>query len=280
MAYLKSSISFGLVNIPVQLQPAVKDNNITFRMLDKKTLSKIKYKKTCVECSGAEVKQENIVKGYEYEKDKYVIMDDSDFEKIKTKKDKTISIECFVALDEIDPIFYDKAYYLLPEKSNKSFVLFKNALEQENKVGIAKTVIGTKEVLLAVRVKNGELILNTMYFFEEIQSNIAAKIEADINDKEVNMAKTIIKGMTEKFKPEQYKDEYRDKLAKAIDVKISGKSIKTVDKTKSKPAISLMDALQQSIKLISTKPPSKKEKDETKNKNNKTANVIKMKKAN
>src|SRR5690554_6690684 len=136
----KSSISFGLVFIPIRLHNVIKSNDIGFNMLDKNTNSRIAYKRVA-SASGEEVQQQDIVKGYQYEKDRYVIFDDSDFEKIKTKKDKSIVIESFVDIAEIDPVYYDKSYYVIPDGAEKAFILLKEAMEDEGKIGIAKTVL-------------------------------------------------------------------------------------------------------------------------------------------
>ncbi|MDD4832498.1 MAG: Ku protein, partial [Clostridia bacterium] len=170
MAYsYKGAISFGLIYIPINLQASVKNNDVSFNLLDKNTMSRIKYKKTCVDCDDKEVKQQDIVKGYEYEKDRYVVFDDKDFEKIKSEKDKNITIEKFVDIAEIDPIFYDKAYYVLPTGAEKAYALLAKSMEEAGKVGIAKTVLGTKETLVAVRVKDGQMLLSTMFFNDEVQ---------------------------------------------------------------------------------------------------------------
>lgn len=132
MAYsYKGSISFGLVYIPVTLHCAVVDNSISFNMIDKKTMSRVKYKKTCADCDGREVKQEDIVKGFEYEEGKYVVFDDKDFDKLKSKKDKNITIEKFVKLSEVDPIYFDKPYYVVPTGAEKAFAVLLSAMEQE-----------------------------------------------------------------------------------------------------------------------------------------------------
>ena len=157
MAYsYKCSISFGLVYIPVTLHASVKTQDVGFNMLDKKTMSRVKYKKTCEECDGREVKQEDIVKGYEYEDDKYVVFTEEDFEKLKTKKDKNITIQKFVDIAEIDPIYYDRPYYVNPTGAENAYALLLRAMEEEKKVGIAKTVLGNKETLIALRAKDGE----------------------------------------------------------------------------------------------------------------------------
>ena len=162
----KGAITFGLVYIPVELVACIKNNDIGFNLIDKKTMSRVKYKKTCVDCDDREVKNEDIVKGYQYEKDKYVIFTDKDFEKIKTKKDKNITIEQFVDLTEVDPVYFDKAYYVKPTGGEKAFTVLLSAMEKENKAGIAKVVLGTKEALVLIRGKDGVMLVNTLYFYD------------------------------------------------------------------------------------------------------------------
>lgn len=244
----KGAITFGLVYIPIVLVASIKNNDIGFNMIDKKTMSRVKYKKTCVDCDDKEVKNENIVKGYQYEKDKYVIFTDKDFEKIKTQKDKNITIEQFVNLSEVDPIYFDKAYYVKPTGADKAFEVLLEAMEKQKKAGIAKTVLGTKETLVLLRVKNGIMFANTMYFNEEIvKAPIIAKPK--ILKKEIDLAISLIEQMTTKFKPEAFKDEYNIRLKKAIKSKIAGNEI-VVKEEREVPSkvINLMEALQKSLK--------------------------------
>lgn len=256
----KGSISFGLIYIPINLQASIKNNDIGFNMIDRQTMSRVQYKKTCVDCGDREVKQSDIVKGYEYEKDKYVIFEDADFEKLKTEKEKTINIERFACAGQIDPIFYDKAYYVLPTGAEKAFSLLVKAMEESDKVGIAKTVIGTKETLVAIRVKNGEMLLNTLYFNEEVQKNPIKNFVAAFTPKELEMAKDIIGAMTGDFDPEQYKDEYREKLQQAIEAKIAGKEIIAPKEEMRYNVASLMDALQQTLSRYRVEPKKTKKK--------------------
>mgnify|MGYP005756847221 FL=1 len=260
MAYsYKGSISFGLVYIPITLHSSVKDNDISFNMLDRKSMSRIKYKKTCVDCDNKEVKNEDIVKGFEYEDGKYVIFDDKDFEKLKTKKDKNINIECFVNLDEIDPLYFDRPFYVNPTGAEKAFKILLKAMEEENKAAIAKTVLGTKESLIAIRAKDGQMLLNTLFFQEEVQENPAEDLDLSIPSSaaELKMAKTIISEMTEKFQPEKYHDEYRERLLKAIDQKISGNQIVRPKEKAPVKIANLLDALKLSLENVET---NKKEK--------------------
>ena len=248
MAYsYKGAISFGLVYIPITLSASIKQNDIGFNMIEKKTMSRVKYKKTCVDCNNKEVKNEDIVKGYQYEKGKYVIFTDKDFEKIKSPKDKNIVIQQFVSLSEIDPIYFDKAYYVNPTGGEKAFNVLLSAMEKEKKAGIAKTVLGTKETLFLIRAKNGKMFASTMYFESEVQKCPEIK-KAKLDKKEVDLAINLINQMTEPFKPEKYKDEYNEKLKKAIKRKIAGNEIiSTEEKEEPTKVINLMEALQKSL---------------------------------
>lgn len=248
MAYsYKGAITFGLVYIPINLQLSIKEHDIGFNMLEKKSKSRVKYKKTCVDCNNKEVKNEDIVKGYQYEKDKYVIFTDDDFEKIKSEKDKNITIQQFVKLEEVDPIYFDKAYYVKPIGANKAYHVLMKAMESEKKAGIAKTVLGTKETLLVLRARDGKMLVNTLYFHDEVQK--APEIEkTKLSKQEIDLAKNLINQMTAPFAPENFKDEYYLKLKKAIKQKISGNEIVEA-KNQKEPAkiINLMEALQKSL---------------------------------
>ena len=250
MAYsYKGSISFGLVYFPVTLHSAVKDNSIGLNMIDKKTMSRVKYKKTCADCDGREVKQEDIVKGFEYEDGKYVVFDDKDFDKLKSKKDKNITIEKFVKLSEVDPIYFDKPYYVVPTGAEKAFAVLLVAMEQEERAAVAKTVLGTKETLILIRARNGQMMLNTLFFEEEITVNPAKEVKEQGSEAELKMAKALIEGMSGKFNPSDYKDEYRRKVQEAIERKIAGKEIVSPKESGSGKMIDLMEALTKSLEI-------------------------------
>ena len=249
MAYsFKGALTFGMVYIPVMLQTAVRRNDVSFRLLDKKTMSPIKYKKTCVDCGDREVKAEDIVKGYRYGEDQYVLFEDKDFEKLKSEKDKNITIEAFVGLDEIDPIYYDKPYFVLPDGGEKAFALLVNAMERERKVGIARAVFNNRETLLAIRVREGRMILNTLFFAEEIRE-VPGERTGTSGEKELDMAASLIENMTEPFEPKKYKDEYAEKVRAAVEAKIAGKQIRTVKKQAGPAVLDLMEALRQSLAM-------------------------------
>lgn len=256
MAYsYKGAISFGLVFIPVQLVLGVKEHNVGFNMLDKKTHSRIKYKKTCVDCDGKELKSTDIVKGFEYEKNKYVIFSDADFEKIKSPKDKSITIQQFVDLSEVDPIFFDKSYFVKSSGGEKAFNVLVRAMAETGKAGLAKTVLGTKETLILLRAKEGQMIATTLFFASEVQSAPAIK-KTSATKQEVDLAKTLISQMSSPFTPEKYKDEYYLKLKKAIKRKVQGNEIVETTEKPEVPSkvINLMDALKKSLE---SEPPKK-----------------------
>ena len=249
----KTSINFGLVYIPVNLSIAVKDNNISFNMLHKKTMSRVQYKKTCVDCNNKEVNANDVVKAYQYEDGKYVIFEESDFEKLKTNKDKNITIEHFATLNEIDPIFYDKTYYVVPTGGYKAFSLLKRAMEDLKKVGIAKTILGNKEALIMLRVKNDQMYLNTMHFFEEIVNNPYQDNDTEVDIRELDLAKAIIDNMTVSFKPALYQDDYKERLLEAIEAKIRGQELLPLKDNQPNQVSSLFDALEQSLKQTAKK---------------------------
>lgn len=243
----KGAISFGLVHIPVSLYTASDKTGISFNQLHRKCMSRIRYKKSCPDCHIDDVPPEDIVKGYEYEKDRYIVIEDEELEKIKTEKDKTIYIMCFVSLSEIDPIYYEKTYYVAPEGSDRAYMLLKQAMESEQKVAIAKSVMGTKEKLLTIRATKYGLLIETMFFEEEIKAMPKPIGDIQINAQELDMAKLLINNMTANFKPETYRDEYTVRLKEAIMRKINGSEITSPQPEGAGAIANLMDALQRSI---------------------------------
>lgn len=265
MAYsYKGSISFGLVYIPIKLEAAAKETDISFNQLEKTTKSRVRYKKTCEDCDGKTIENKDIVKAYEYEDGKYVIFDDEDFEKIKNQKDKSIVIEQFVTLSDIDPVYYNKTYYVVPTGAEKAYSLLLAAMKNSNKVGIAKTVLGQKETIIALRENNGEMLITTLYFADEIKNSTAKIVNSTVSKNELDMAETIIKGMSRKLDITTYKNEYNEKIKRAIESKIAGQEI-TSPKEKHNNVMDLMEALKLSVQNLNTNT------EKTKNvKNNKT----------
>lgn len=248
MAINKKAISFGLVYIPIELNPIIVNNDIAFNQLHKKCGNKIKYQKICRICD-EEVKQDQIIKGYEYNKDKYVTFSDNDLAKIKLSNDSPIEIISFVNLAEIDPMYFEKSYYLTT-KNNKAFELLKIVLDQEEKVALAKTVIGPKFYYVIIRLEKNNLILNTLFFNEEISIDENPSKNEKFTQEEINIASKLIKAMSGKFEPDKYKDEYQDRIKKAIEQKINGKKIIKIKEKPQKSVDDLMEALKLSLKEL------------------------------
>ena len=230
----KGSISFGLLNIPVTLQKAEEGHELSFKMLDEKDLSPIKYKKVNAK-DGKEVPWPRIVKGYEYESGQYVIMNKEDFKAANPKATQTIDIEDFVSFEEIDLMFFEKPYYLVPQKNGiKGYFLLCEALKKTNKVAIAKVVIRTKMHLACIMAKDKYLVLEMLRFAHEVLQTDEVNYIKDtqvpkFNAKEIKMAEELIEGMTGKWRPEQYKDTYNDDIMRIINLKIKAGEGKEID---------------------------------------------------
>jgi len=242
----RGAISFGMVHIPVGLYTATQDNDIHFNQLCKEDGSRVKYKKICASC-GKEVGTGDIVKGFEYEPGKYVTMTDADFEKAKSAKDKTIHILHFTDLPNIRPIYFDKTYHVVPEQGvDKAFELLRRAMKDENKIAVAKTVMGTKEKLLALIPTDAGILIETLFFADEVKEAPKEAAHSEVNEAELQMAKTLIGAMVKDFEPEQYKDEYQEKLWQIINGKIQGKEV-IAPQEPVVNVIDLMEALRKSL---------------------------------
>src|SRR5438445_12180703 len=252
-AIWKGSISFGLVNIPIALYPATRKEDLKFRLLRGSDLSPVNYKRVA-EADGKEVPWDEIVKGYEYEKGKFVVLKDEDFQRVDLEATQTVDIQDFVDLDEIDPIFFYKPYYLEPQKGgDKAYVLLRDALEKSKKVGIAKVVIKTRQYLAGVKPEDSALVLELMHFADELAdtSKLHLPKKVELGKREMNMAKSLIGSMTSKWQPEKYKDDYREALMEVIEEKVEagGKEIEEKPRKAPKPTkvIDLVSVLQKSL---------------------------------
>jgi DNA end-binding protein Ku len=252
-AIWKGSISFGLVNIPIALYPATRREEFKFRLLRKSDLSPVNYKRVA-EKDGKEVSWDQIVKGYEYEKGKYVILKDEDFQRVDLEATQTVDIQDFVEQEEIDPIFFYKPYYLEPQKGgDKAYALLRDALKDSGKVGIAKVVIKTREYLAGVKPEDGVLVLELMHFADELADpdKLHVPKKTEVGKREMNMAKSLIDSMSSKWNPEKYKDDYREALMEVIEEKVEagGKEIEEKPKKAPKPTkvIDLVSVLQKSL---------------------------------
>ena len=253
----KGSISMGMVLIPIGLYKTTVDNDIHFNQLEKESKARIKYKKYCSHC-GKEVAAKDIIKGYEYEKDKYVVMTDDELERIKTKKDKTIHILQFAKMSEVNMIYYEKDYYAILEAgAEKAYELLRQALLVEKKVAIAKTVMGTNEKLLVLYPLKDGMIVKTLFYHDEIAVIPKQIPKMKLNDQELEMARMLIQNMTQTFEPEQYQDEYQARLREAIRKKIQGQEIVTSDTSAPDNVIDLMEALKKSLEQTKGDPKKK-----------------------
>jgi len=252
-AIWKGSISFGLVNIPIALYPATRREELKFRLLRKGDLSPVNYKRVAAK-DGREVPWDQIVKGYEYEKGKYVVLKDEDFQRVDLEATQTVDIKDFVDLDEIDPMFFYKPYYLEPQKGgDKAYALLRDSLKQEKKVGIAKVIIKTRQYLAGVKPEDGALVLELMHFADELADAEKLRLpkKAEVGKRELNMATALIESMSAEWNPEKYKDDYKEALMEVIEEKVEagGKEIEEKPKKAPKPTkvIDLVKVLQQSL---------------------------------
>ena len=248
----KGAISFGLVYVPVKLYKATESKDIRFHYLHAKCKTPIQYRKFCPYCR-VEVPPEEIVRGYEYEKGKYVILREEDLEGLPQETTRTISLLDFVDLREIDPVYFDRSYYLAPDDGGeKPYALLREALRATNRIGIAKVVLRNRASLAAVRVYDKVLMLNTMIYPEElrpVQEFTELNFEVHLHPKEVEMAVTLINTLAAKFEPEKYTDEYRKALREIIEAKIAGEEVEVPARPEAQKVVDLMEALKASIEL-------------------------------
>src|ERR671932_2220503 len=245
------AISFGLVNVPVKLYSAVSKKTVRFHQLHDKDGVRIRQKRVCP-ADGEEVPYENIVKGYEVTPDQYVVVEPAELEAIEPRKTKTIDIEDFVDLDEIDPLYYDHPYYLMPGTgAAKPYKLLVTAMEQSQKVAIARVVIRQKEQLVAIRPANGVLAMSTMNFADEVidadNFDEAPGDEVETSKREVDMAQQLIDSLSSEWAPDKYHDTYRERVLELIEQKAEGKEIAVQPVEEPQPVPDLMAALEASV---------------------------------
>ncbi|MDF3003746.1 MAG: Ku protein [Oscillospiraceae bacterium] len=247
MVSRKSVITFGMVAIPIAMYTATQDNDIHFNQLHKEDNSRIRYKKTCAHC-GKEIVAGDIVKGFEYDKEKYVVVTDDEIEKIKTEKEKSIQILHFAQLNQISPVYYEKTYQATPEAGGeKAFELLRSALMAEQKIAIGKAVMGTKDTLMAIIPREDGILIATMFYADEVKALQKPYTKPEVSEQELGMAKLLINSMDTPFDPAKYKDEYQEKLRALIETKISGKEIVAAEAENPNKIIDLMEALKASV---------------------------------
>jgi len=263
-AIWKGSISFSLVNIPISLYPATKREELNFRLLRVSDLSPINYKRVA-EADGKEVPWDQIVKGYEYEKGKFVVLKEEDFRRADIEATQSVEIIEFVKLEEIDPMFFDRPYYLEPQKKGaKAYALLREALSRSGNVGIAKVVIKTRQHLAAVKPVQNVLVLELMHFAEELVKPDSLHIpgHVDIGAKELEMARELVDRMTGEWEPTRYTDDYRHALLELIEKKIElGDKAVPAGKPPKKAASNVVDlasVLQESLEHASKAGAAKK----------------------
>ncbi|MEY9972939.1 DNA end-binding protein Ku [Lysinibacillus sp. RC46] len=264
----KGSISFGLVNIPVKLHAATENKDIKLRQLHKECHTPISYKKVCEGCN-QEVKDEDIVKAYEYAKNKFVVLDPEELENLrKENEDKAVEIIDFVKLTEIDPIYFERTYFLSPDSTGgKAYALLRQTLEQSGKIGVAKIIIRSKEQLAIVRVYQNALVMETIHYPDEVRSVAdvpSIPSEQNIVPKELETALMLVDQLTTEFNPEKYTDDYRNALMELIEEKKATNTISTSDKRPVPDNVTdLMTALQASLEKTK-KPTTRKRATKTK----------------
>jgi len=264
-AIWKGSISFGLVSIPVALVNASRQEELKFRLLRQKDLSPVNYKRVA-EVDGREVPWGEIVKGYEYEKGKFVVLREEDFKRVDLEATDTIDIVDFVDLAEINPIYFYRPYYLQAGKGGApAYQLLRQVLASTNKVGIAKVIIRTRQHLAAVKANGDLLVLDLMRFEDELVSprEVAKPEGKSLGAKAVKMATTLVEQMSEEWDPSRYTDDYRSALMKLIGKKVRGGGKALPDKSKTKPATNVIDlasVLEESLAGSTPRKPAKKAK--------------------
>lgn len=248
MPNLHTKITFALISIPVIMNPIIKNNDTSFNQLHKKCLKQIKYIKYCPHCK-KDVKEIDIIKGYKYDYDRYLVFTKEELKKLQPENEKEIEIVSFININEVDPYYFEKSYFLEKEGKNKAYTLFCEALKKTKKVALCKTIIGSKFYYAILRFKDDGIIMTTLFFEEEVNLP-EVSLNKDIKPKELEMAIKLIESLTSKFEPDKYKDEYQDKIKVAINDKLNGKEIKSVKKKNTKTVNDLMKALESSLKSV------------------------------
>ncbi len=248
-AMWKGAISFGLVTIPVAVYPATEEKTLRFNQLHDEDGGRVRYKRVC-EKDGEEVPFEHIVKGYEIEKDRYVVLTDEDFEAVPVASSRAIDIQQFVSLEDIDPVLYKKTYYLVPEATGaKAYSLLREAMSEDGRVGIAKVSFRDKEHLAALRFKDDAFVLETMYWPDEIREADFGDVDVHtkVRGQELEMARQLIDSLTADWNPDAYTDDYREQLMRIVEAKVNGEEIEVVEAEPTAKVVDLMEALKASV---------------------------------
>ena len=249
MAGRKGAIAFGLVYIPVELYPATQDDAVRFNQLAKESMQRVRYVKTCPDCN-RELGPDDIVRGYQYEKGKYVVVDDEELDAIKTDADRAMKIVQFSDIDEVPPLYFEKPYQVVAQPGGeKPLELLRLAMVEEGKAAIGTTVLGNSETPLALIPYGDDLVMMTLHYQSEVKDVPKTLQHPDVADEELSMAKQLVESMTAPFDPSRFRNTYQEKLMQLIQDKIAGKQI-VAESQEAQPSniINLMDALSASLK--------------------------------
>jgi DNA end-binding protein Ku len=245
----KGAILFGLVSIPVGLYPATEEKSVRFHQLHKDDMARIRYRKVC-SLDEEEVDNDEIVRGYEYRKNEYVVVTDDELDALPVESSRAIDIAQFVDIQEIDPVYFQKSYYLAPTgPATKPYHLLAQVLEDEQRVAVAKIALRDKEHLAVIRARDGLLLLETMFWPDEIREPAFEELDkkVSIREQELTMAKSLIANLTEPWDPTAYQDEYREALLELIDKKAAGETVEVAPREQPAKVIDLMEALKASV---------------------------------
>jgi len=254
----KGAISFGLVTIPVRVYGATEAKSLRFHQLHEPDGGRIRYKRVC-SVDGEEVDYSEIVKGYEYEKDHYVTLTDEELDSLPVSSAKAIEIERFVEAEEIDPIYFQKAYYLVPEGTGvKAYHLLREAMADDGKVALAKVAFRDKEHLATLRLRDNVFVLETMYWPDEIRVPKFDVLDesVELRPQEIRMARSLIDSLTDTFQPEEFQDEYRAALEDLVLKKVQGEEITYTEEAEPSKVVDLMEALKASVEAAKAGKPA------------------------
>jgi DNA end-binding protein Ku len=246
------TISFGLIAIPVKLFHAVRKHGVSFNQLDERNMARIRYRKVNAE-TGEEVKEDHIVKGYEIAKGRYIVVDPDELEPFMPVATKSIDLEEFVNLDEIDPVYFDTAYHLAPNETPKPYVLLARAMEQSGKVAIGRFVMRNKQYTAAIRAEEGRLVMSSLAYADEIVDpadieELQVLDDVEVTAREVAMAESLVASLSADFEPHKYHDEYREQVMALIQMKADGEEWQVPEAVAEKPnVIDIMAALEASV---------------------------------
>jgi DNA end-binding protein Ku len=253
-AMWSGAISFGLVNIPIKMFTAVSRKSVSFNQIDTRTGSRIQYRKVSA-ADGEEVPSEQITKGYQLSSGEYVLVGDDELAALDPEATRTIDIEQFVDLEEIDPIYYDSPYYVAPDKAaRKPYALLTRAMEEEGKVALARFVMRSKQYLAALRPKDGVLVMSTMVYADEVNDpkelgEFDDASDVDVSDRELRMASQLVESLTEPFEPERFEDTYRNQVLELIERKAAGEELVAAPApVAEEKVVDLMAALEASVR--------------------------------